>query len=288
MALNAAPTTSVTFYELAGSPQEKYTAAGFQARRRFLVAWEDRANFAKDIMGSASRFDYRSAAYYPERNSVFPSEITIEPADKNAVVQKSLKHLHLDLNSYKGSWALVTVDYETISSETDIDDSPEAESGTSITYRLSYETTEMELSGDGWVWADATSTPLPTGTVLLRQTPCSQHQLVWKKVVSPPWSLILQTQGKINQAAFLGCEPGTLLFVGAASNKLYRSTYEEGESPFCWAITYTFLQKAIHVGNDVYGWNHVFRNSDGIWAIPQNNGAKLYEEADFSLLFQSE
>ena len=286
MSIISAPATTVPFYELAGSPLEKYTASGFQAQREFLVDWSLRETFAKEIMGNDSQFDYRSAAYYPGRTSVFPTEISIRPADEGAITRRTLTQLHTDLNSYAGSWAYVTVKYQTLSSDTDTEDTPEPESGTQITFRLDHEPREEEFSSSGWVWSD-TSAALPADLVLIKRSSDALYQLVWHKVLSPPWETIMNTQGKINQSPFLGCPAGTLLFEGALSNKLYRSTFEEGESTFTWAITYTFRQKAIHHDGDTYGWNYQFRASDGSYAIPTNATLPLYDSADFTLLFQS-
>ena len=279
------PESTVPFYEMAGSPEEKYTTEGFQAVRTFLVAWEQREAFAKDVMGNTSLFDYRSATYYPNRTSVFPIRITFTPADKNALTKKALSKLHLDLNSYDHSWAIANVEYRTIS-EVDLESGPENEPGTKITYRLSYESIEEEIRVDGWVW-QGTTTAIPTDTLLMKRIPQALHQLVWSQVLSPPWVTIQETQGKLNRYTFLDCPPGTLLFEGVAANKLYRSTFEDGESPFCWAITYTFRQKAIHHDENTYGWNEIFRSDTGTWGLPTQNGKKLYDDADFGPLFQS-
>ena len=76
------PTTTVSFYELAGSPVEAFTSEGFEAKRRFLVRWEEREAFARDVMGHSSTFNYQSSTYYPNRTSVFPVKITFRPADE--------------------------------------------------------------------------------------------------------------------------------------------------------------------------------------------------------------
>ncbi|MDO4570315.1 MAG: hypothetical protein Q4D38_08030 [Planctomycetia bacterium] len=279
------PLSSVPFFELAGSPTEKYTVEGFSAERRFLVAWEKRDDFARDIMGDVSTFDYRTAAYYPNRPSVFPVSVKFEPADGDTIVCQALEKLHEDLNSYDG-WAIATVEYSATNDE-DFDFAPETESGTSLTYRLSWETEEFLLPSGNWTWQD-TLESAPNDLTPIQRIPQTIHTLVWSQVVSPPWNTILEAQGKINRYEFLNALPGTLLFEGATANRLYRSTFQNGESPFCWAITYTFRQKSIHHQGETFGWNDFFRADDGMWVPLVNNGKSIYDKANFEPLFVSE
>lgn len=284
--LISVPQTTVPFFELAGSPVESFTAEGFCATRRFLVRWEDRLNFARDVMGHSSLFNYQSSTYYPNRTSVFPVKLTFKPADEKTIEYQEISALHLGLNSYDG-WALATIKYETLT-QMDLDFGVDAEAGTKITYRLSWESVDEELPySPDWVWEDS-SASIPAETPMLQRIPQAIHVIIWSQVLNPPWRTIQETQGKVNASEFLDCPPGTLLFEGAAANKLYRSTFEEGESPYCWAITFTFRQKAIHHDSGIYGWNHFFRVSDGSWQIVNNHGKRIYDSAEFAPLFESE
>ena len=283
--LISSPLTTVKFYELAGSPEEKFTTEGFSATRRFYVKWDEREAFEKDVMGNASLFDYRSSTYYPNRTNVYPTRITFVPANATSVVRKTCEKLHTDLNSYAG-WALATVEYETLS-DTDLTFGPDTESGTKLTYRLAWESVENAISPEGWAWADS-GAALPTDRDILQRTPEALHVLIWSQVLNPPWVTIQETQGKINVSTFLDCPAGTLLFEGAQANKLYRTTFEAGESPYCWAITYTFRQRAVHHNAQTYGWNYIYRPSDGTWALAKNQGHPMYDSADFNPLFVSE
>lgn len=280
------PTTTVTFFELAGSPTESFSSEGFHAVRRFLVRWEKREAFARDVMGNASTFNYQCSTYYPNRTSVFPIKITFSPADEKTIRPQEMTALHLGLNSYDG-WAIAEIEYATLT-DSDLDFGVDAESGTTLTYRLSWESEEFELpSASGWVWGDS-GAAIPEDLIVTQRIPQALHVIIWSRVQNPPWNTIQATQGKINASEFLDCPPGTLLFEGAAANKLYRSTFEEGESPYCWAITFTFRQKAIHHDGETYGWNHFFRTSDGSWATLKNQGKTIYDSADFAPLFESE
>lgn len=279
------PQTTVSFFELAGSPRESFTTEGFQAVRRFLVRWEDRENFARDVLGNSDIFNYRTSTFYPNRPSVFPVHLTFQPADEKTLARQEISALHLGLNSYDG-WALAEIEYETLT-EMDLDFGIDAEAGTRLTYRLSWEAVDTELPTDsGWVWKD-TQEPVPQDLTVIQRIPQALHVIVWSQVQNPPWVRIQETQGKVNASEFLDCPPGTLLFEGASANKLYRATFEDGESPYCWAITFTFRQKAVHHGGSVYGWNHFFRTEDGKWAVLENHGEPIYDSAEFAPLFES-
>ncbi|MDO4549647.1 MAG: hypothetical protein Q4C96_00170 [Planctomycetia bacterium] len=279
------PLTTVPFYELGGSPSEIYTSEGFKAVRKFLVAWDDRDAFANDVMGNVKEFDYSYSTYYPKRPDALPVKLTFSPVDDMAVNKKEITQMHTSLNSYSGSWALATVEYETLGTQ-DVD-SISISSGTRLTYRLTYEPQEILLPVSGWVWNESTES-LPENTIITKRVPQTLHTLVWSMVISPPWNTIQETQGKINSQKFLDCPTGTLLFEGISANKLYRSTLEAGASKFTWQITYTFRQQCIHHSGNVYGWNHLFRGNTGTWCPPVNNSIKIYDEADFSLLFLPE
>ncbi len=283
--ITPSPAHSVSFFELGGSPTEVFTPEGFKATRKFLVAWDDRDAFAQDVMGGASEYDYTNSTFYPNRPQVIPVRLTFKPVDDHAVVRKTIPAMHDAVNSYAGSWALATVEYDTLSTQ-DVD-SVTVTGGTRLSYRLTHETREVELPADGWKWA-GTMENLPADVFLLRRIPQTLHTLTWSLVVSPPWIAIQEMQGKINRDEFLDCPPGTLLLEGVSANKLYRSTLEKGASDFTWQIVYAFRQQCIHFGGGTYGWNHAFRGNAGMWAVPENNGARLYENADFARLFRSE
>ena len=276
------PKTTVPFFELGGSPTEVYTQEGFKATRKFLVAWDDRDAFALDVMGKATEFDYSCSTFYPDRPWAVPVSLTFKPVDDYAVVKKAIPEMHAGVNSYHGSWAVAVVEYDTIGMNDT--DSVSIPGGTRLTYRLAYDPREVQIPADGWVW-NGSGDPIPADTLLIRRVPQTIHTLTWKLVVSPPWLAIQQMQGKINDREFLDCPPGTLLLEGVGANKLFQSTLQKGASDFTWAIVYTFRQLSIHHAGQTYGWNHLFRGTDGSWNVPVNNGSRLYDEADFDALF---
>ena len=277
---------SVPFKELGGSPQEEYTLEGFRAQRQFLIAWDDRDAFAGEVLGAVAQHGATTWVQYPGKPTAFAVRLRYEPFDPDNPDCKALTDLAEGLNGYTSSFAKVTVDYQTVSPQ-DRQDGPQAETGTHLTYRMEWGVEPQELLPGGWTWQDQPALPAPADLVPAKAVPFTDHHLTWSQVIYPPWDAIRTLQGKINSAAFLGCAPGTVLFMGAEANKLYRSGLETGASEFCWRIHYVFRQRALKQGGQALGWNHFWRPDPPGWAVLQSAAGPLYEAADLSLLFQS-
>ena len=275
------------FKELNGSPSEQYDLEGFTAHREFLIAWEDRDAFASEVLGIASAHGGQTWASYPDKPAAVAIRLRYEPLSAESPDAQAIAGLTEGLNSYRGTFAKASVDYRTVTARDRID-GPENERGTHLTYRMLYAVDRQPVLPEGWQWSDLPSTPVPDDLMLDKLVPVTEHQLTWHQVVSPPWTAIQSLQGKINAAEFLGCPAGTLLFVGAEANKLYRGGFGSAPSEFCWQILYVFRQRANKQGGQVYGWNHQWRGSPAGWAELTSAAGPLYESADFNPLFQSE
>lgn len=276
---------AVAFRELAGSPQEQYDVNGFSARRELLVAWEDRDALAIEILGEAAQHGGAFWTTYPGKPSAFAVSIRFEPLDADRPDRKTLSTLAEGLNSYSGSFAKAVVLYKTVN-ELDRDDGPDNEEGTQISYRMRHSAEYREIGPGGWSWVD-NSNPLPTDRPLAKWIPMTEHHLTWYKVVNPPWETIHALQGTVNEAEFLACPPGTLLFEGAEANKLFAGDLASGASPFCWEIKYLFRERSVKHGGAVFGWNHLYREDPPGWVEATAGSNKMYDDADFNLLFQS-
>ena len=277
----------MTFQEIGGSPTEQYSDSGFTARREFLVPWEQRNEFAKTVFGNDAESGSGNLAY-PGRNDVFAWKLRFEPFDPSAVSICDLEDPNTDCVHYNGSFAKAIVDYH-MQETSDRDDGPIGEEGTSITYRMVIDSVEETIPAEGWNWRSSIGVPVPPDTSLVKRIPTTTHYVTWSNVVTPPWEAISAQQGTVNNAVFLGCTVGTLLFEGAETNKLYRrgSGLEEGPSAFVWAIKYVLREKSVKFKNAVYGWNDFYRIDNGTWETIEQNGATLYGYSNFNSLFQS-
>lgn len=277
---------SVVFKELGGSPKEHYGLDGFRAERQFLIAWKDRDAFAVEVLGRAVAHGATTWAHYPGKTSAFAVSVRYEPFDPDNPDCKPLADLTQELNSYSDSFAKATVEYRTINPR-DRDDGPDNEIGTHLTYRMEHGLEACQITPQGWTWTDQPSIAAPADVPLLKMLPLADHHLTWHQVVRPPWDAIRNLQGKINAEPLLGCAAGTVLFLGAEANKLFRSGLATGASDFCWEIHYVFRERSIKHGGATFGWNHAYRAAPAGWAALTNGADGLYDSADFSPLFQS-
>jgi len=275
----------VAFKELGGSPVEHYTASGFQARREFLIAWEDRDAFAAEILGQAAEYGSAPSLNYPGKAAVFATSVRFEPFDPDNPDAKVLTDLAVELNSYSQSFAKATVAYRTLTLR-DRPDGPDSDPDTQLTYRMQYDVENLTLSPRGWNWADNPSLAVPDDLEVVKTVPVTDHLLTWHQVVRPPWETIRALQGKVNLGTFLGCPEATVLFRGAIANKLFRGNFEAGAAEFCWELQYAFRERAIKFDGLEYGWNHAWRNDPPGWIELTHSADRLYDLADLSPLFQ--
>lgn len=274
------------FKELAGSPREQYNSEGFRATRTFLIAWEDRDAFAAEVMGTATEYGGGGSVHYPGKPAVYAVRLRFEPFDPDEPDVRSLDDLTIGLNSYSGSFAKAIVDYRTIIDQ-DRDDGPMNEAGTHLSYRMVFRPDSAPLTTEGWEWDDQPTADLPANLELLKSVPLTEHRLTWHQVITPPWSAIHATQGKVNQSEFLGCPAETLLFEGAEASKVFRAGVEDSVGDFAWQIDYVFRERSIKHGGSTYGWNHTYRGAPVGWARLTNGSDYLYDTADFAPLFVS-
>jgi len=276
---------TLSIQELGGSPTEQYSFDGFTATRQFLIPWEQRQDFALAVFGTSAQLPKDRRLLYPGRRDVYAYSLRFEPFDPDAVGVRSLTDITNDIVDYNGSYVKAVVEYHTTDKRDRID-GPINEEGTSITYRMLIQSEEQELPAANWHWSD-THSAVPPETLLIKHLPFTELKVTWSQVVNPPWEAITFLQGKLNDAAFLGCNAETLLFMEAEANKLYRpgSGLDDGPSSFVWAIQYLFRERTIKMNGNTYGWNHVYRPATGTWQTVNNAGSPLYDSGDFNTLF---
>ena len=281
---------TVPFKELAGSPVETFSPDGLKAQRRILVAWEDRYRMLTELLGDGDEFGGLSPAGYPECPAVVVMQARLEPWPPCPDDQGAFDDIASQLNSYSGKYVQVVVDYDLLDAGSSRRDLPRAPNGTFLTYRMDFGGEYVRLPGETMHWSSDASIPVPPDAAATIRVPVIEHHVTWHRVVSPPWAAIRSCTGALNDAAFLGASPETVLFDGAIADKRFIRLGALKQPEFGWRITYVFREKAIHVGENTYGWNHRHR------ALPQDNpgwdtlvdgqGNRLYGTADFNTLFQ--
>ncbi|MGL6225246.1 MAG: hypothetical protein ACRC10_01315 [Thermoguttaceae bacterium] len=273
----------MSIQEIGGSPKEQYDLDRFQAQREFLVPWEKRESFVKTVLGTAKTPTQGTALSYPGQIQANAVRLKLEPFAPETINVSALNNLATDLPNYEGALLKATVYYQ--STETSRRDLPLVEVG-SLSYRMVMNSQELEIDLSNWKWDDLLIIVQPLFAT--KRTPITEHHLVWKKVVAPPWSVIHKLHGKVNRYEFLGCEPETLLFDGGEGYKLYapESTPDQEPASFTWELKYIFRECSIKFANRIYGWNHLYRAIPGGWEKAKLSGSYMYDTADFNTLFQ--
>ncbi len=251
-----------------------------------MIAWQDRDAFAAEVLSVAAEPGAGGWINYPGKPAALAVRVRFEPFDHDNPDCQPLAGLTEGLNSYSGSFAKATVDYQSIDPQ-DFAGGPTVEPGTRLTHQLLYSVATESLFSGGWTWSDQPWAAVPANLAPTKQVPLAEHHLIWDLVVAPPWDAIRDLQGQVNAAEFLGCPAGTLLFLGVQSTKVYRSDLATGAAEFSWQLHYLFRQRAIKQGGQVLGWNHFWRPDPPGWATLVNSSGPFYDAADFSGLFQS-
>lgn len=273
----------IPYMELAGSPVEEFSAKGFRARRFFLVPWEARAAFAQAVLGRVDLPELFPPAHYPGYPEALAVTVRLRPEDPRLLRPFSEPQEAEELASYAGSFAHAEVEYQLVPEE----DLPEPLAGATeqkVSYRVSWQLAELALAADGWLWEGEPSAALPAQMPLSLAVPLAEHTISVRTVLDPPWEMLAELQGKVNEQIFLGRPPETLLFAGVTVSKLYRGNLDAGPSPFAWELKLTLLERSIKQQGGTWGWNHRLRPDTGSWERPLANGSPLYDRADFSAL----
>jgi hypothetical protein len=167
-------------------------------------------------------------------------------------------------------------------------DLPSVPTGTFLHYEAELGTEAQAVPGRTWHWVASPDNPqlLPDqGTNLVR--PSGTFHLAWQRVPLPPWDAIRELRGTVNDATFVGCAAGTVLFLGAAVERQFPLNPSGG----FWEVRYAFAERTIELdGGGAVGWNHHYKEtavSGEHWvAIADDSDNPPYRGGDFSRLFE--
>jgi hypothetical protein len=109
--------------------------------------------------------------------------------------------------------------------------------------------------------------------------PMIEHSITWHRVLeaSIPWDDIKNDIGRVNESAidnayFDNVAAETLLYMGAELNFTYST-----DGSKVWTLEHRFQERRVKIAEDVFGWNHFQRPSDGTWKkLVDDNGDTVY------------
>jgi hypothetical protein len=252
----------IAFEELEGSPRVTINEQGTTAQRRFRVAWDDWQTFARTLVGTyrvlGGATQFVPPIQFPGLPNLIVTDLTVEPFDPRNPDGSAGVTLGAHTNAYPAAGALVSAVYRTAydfdnRSRSDLPSVPE---GTILTYRADLGVEYQTTPGRTWRWNAAGDPRLPEDIRPGVMAPTGSFELIWSRVLLPPWSAIRGLRGRVNDATFVGGPAGTVLFLGARATRQFQ--FLEGGG--FWKLEYQFAEQSKPlVGGGVGGWNHFFR-----------------------------
>ncbi len=255
---------SVAYKELTGSPVEQYGANGMTATRLFICPWDDRDSFVEEILGEDYQSGVSDPVAYPGAGDITAIKVKVEPLNDDLEIQ-DLGDLAGGLNAYQG-FAKVTVSYKKQDEYLMLNAVASIASQSQLTYSTKLTYDEVTLPGGDLLLPGNTQVAFPTGSQGVVRIPVTKHILTWSGVTDPPWTAIRNSKGTWNNAAFLGCPAGTLLFDGANVKGVFPSISSLSQCLDGCTLEYTFREKPLSAQSSI----------------------NLFSTSDFSLLLQAE
>jgi len=287
----------IPYEELEGSPTITMDRKGGSAERKLRIAWSNIGAAILEVFPGAI-FGYPYNAQMPGFPWLRAQSMRIEPWDPKNPRPDSFG---LGTNSYPGGGALLTINYapnEFDDNQTSTDKkNPEnvvfleqsiAVSGEFLTWPNQGVRWETGTEGSAFIAGNndkrwVVNEDIKVGIVI----PMLDHTLTWNYVKSPPWDAIRNCIGKVNQDAFNGCAPETLLFLGATASRSFSTI----GFPW-WKLGYKFAEKCMNAPlkpKDVpQGWNHFLRPNGAntkFERLVKANGDPVYALTRFRQLF---
>lgn len=305
---------AISFRELAGSPEETYNREGFNAKREILVAWADRGEMIRALLGDNFAFGGASLATYPDMSDVVVDNIKTVPWTTKVPDDAVHTEIEDDLNDYTGQYAHMTIAYvwaPPMNTPFTFDTS--IEKGTLLAYSSKLAGEYRGLPGINLAWASDGDLPVPKDSSQTIRVPIVEHHFMWSRVTRPPESAMRAKIGKVNDALWNGFKKETLLYEGGSKSQEFvgfppsdpLADLQGTWGP--WKIGHIFRELII---DDVEvddgtanpgthaGWNHTWRtvpaggNPKFDRLIPaidvgNPNPTGQYEVTNFDALFQN-
>jgi hypothetical protein len=282
----------VNYVELDNSPRLRFSRKTNSAIRQFLVYdWDQVQDFARELIGSYSVEGVVVTNVPPLAFPGFPTllcnDIAIDPLLPDSPRGDDVADLYNDVNAYDAG-AIITANYTTQYDDAGGDIDIELPDGTTILLEGDQGTEIYNTPGRTWRWGSVAGNPVvDPDTYAGILVPTDDWSITWGRVPLPPWQVIREMKGKVNDAVFNGAEAGTVLFAGARSRRMFQFV----EDVELWEFTYSFRQVSKERNDgSIVGWNYFYREqaSGGEhWHTIQNvSGNPPYKSGDFNSLFE--
>lgn len=122
-----------------------------------------------------------------------------------------------------------------------------------LTTSMQFSTEAMSLPGYSLKWqmtGNQIASENVSAYILVHTT---QFGLMIPKARRIPWAAIRENRGKVNETAFWGAEPETVLYNGASVSARY---FTDGTRVF--DVEHSFTEKQIVWGSSKFGWNYIW------------------------------
>lgn len=291
------------FDESAGSPVFDFRPFQSTARRMGIIP----GNRLNDLLNELFPLGLQPRYLSEDFNWLFAQGIHAEPhfGDTEIITSPEFDNLDIyQLNAY--DQLKVTIEYGT-SQPGNSPDGQASDPTELLEHRWSAGGESLTIPDGGLEWADGTEIEEGTVDVTLL-IPLFEMQLRWPRVENPPFSVIRDRIGSVNDDELnfkTGvAAPETQLFLGA---EVQRTVAINGD--LTWDVAYRFSERRVSLSDDdtiggvpgaaaitVGGWNHIFRSEvDGKTGFYRINvktdgrvgeGNPIYRLKSFTELFQ--
>lgn len=262
---------TVPYLELHDGSQEQLDLGSIKAQKKYLIAWSDRWQFAKDVAGTSKKVDAALGTIvravplqYPDYPTLYASGLMMEATGRstcNGAGNSIYTH------------CICTVTFST----------PDFDYENPGTYGKAYQTISIAMSADIMTLP---SRPLVFDTLYsgnpVKPTespglvyPKAEITIVSHQIPELPLDIVFSMIGKLNNAVFLGCAIGTVLFVGANQNRQRTSAGDKA-----WEVEYKFIYRPVD-------WNKFYSPAPGVgfdFLKDSVTGNYMYNYGNFDLL----
>lgn len=298
----------VAFNEISGSPKRIHTSVNAEAVRFGIIAWADIDALIAQVLPSTinagivveqgAGIAFPGVGFLRADSMEFVPHFDEDDPQTGPDTNQDFDTLPTYLN------ALATINYTTQRFATE---EQEEDPVLFLTHRWSIGGEFLGIGGESVLWDLDNEQAADVEPAVF--VPTIEHEITWTHVENPPFSIIRDRIGKVNDAA-LTFKTGTittetLAFVGA---ELQRQVLSDGVR--AWEVTYRFSERrVVSLDEDadlsgpspgVGGWNHFWRSFDtadsnvsGFYRVVLNNAESksntinsIYKHASFDELFQ--